>query len=107
MINNAKECISGHAQQTQNICITFVQRPPNVFDVGPALYKCYTNVLCPLGVCITTSKIMVAKSLVRSRTFYKVLGTALVWVIVVKVLFKTCVYWERFHLKIISGPVIK
>ena len=22
---------------------------PNVFDVGPALYKCYTNVLCLLG----------------------------------------------------------
>ena len=29
---------------TQNICITFIQRPPNVFDVGPTLYKCYTNV---------------------------------------------------------------
>ena len=37
------------SQQTQNICITFVQRRPNVFDVGPALYKCYTNVLCLLG----------------------------------------------------------
>ena len=31
-------------QQTQNICITFIQRRPNVFDVGPTLYKCYTNV---------------------------------------------------------------
>ena len=31
-------------QQTQNICITFTQRRPNVFDVGPTLYKCYTNV---------------------------------------------------------------
>ena len=29
-------------QQTQNICIAFVQRLPNVFDVGPTLYKCYT-----------------------------------------------------------------
>ena len=28
---------------------TFVQRRPNVFDVGPTLYKCYTNVLCLLG----------------------------------------------------------
>ena len=37
-------------QQTQNICITFIQRRPNVFDVGPTLYKCYTNVLCLLGV---------------------------------------------------------
>ena len=36
-------------QQTQNICITFVQRRPNVFDVGPTLYKCYTNVLRSLG----------------------------------------------------------
>ena len=31
------------------ICITFLQRRPNVFDVGPTLYKCYTNVLCLLG----------------------------------------------------------
>ena len=37
------------SQQTQNICITFVQRRPNVFDVGPTLYKCYTNILCQLG----------------------------------------------------------
>ena len=35
--------------QTQNICITFVQCRPNVFDVGPTLYKCYKNVLCLLG----------------------------------------------------------
>ena len=34
------------AQQKQNICITFVQRRHNVFDVGPTLHKCYTNVLC-------------------------------------------------------------
>ena len=27
------------AQQTQNIFITFIQRRPNVFDVGPTLYK--------------------------------------------------------------------
>ena len=36
------------AQQTQNICITFVQRRHHVFDVGPTLYKCYTNDLCLL-----------------------------------------------------------
>ena len=30
---------SPHAQQTQNICIAFIQRRPNVFDVGPTLYK--------------------------------------------------------------------
>ena len=33
------------SQQTKNICITFVQCRPNVFDVGPTLNKCYTNVL--------------------------------------------------------------
>ena len=37
------------SQQTPNICITFVQRRPNVFDVGPTLYKCNKNVLCLLG----------------------------------------------------------
>ena len=37
------------SQHTENICITFVQRRPNVFDVGPALNKCYTNVWCLLG----------------------------------------------------------
>ena len=31
-------------QQTQNICIKFIQRRPIVFDVGPTLYKYYTNV---------------------------------------------------------------
>ena len=36
-------------QQTQNICKPFVQRRPNVFDVGPTLYKCNTNVLRLLG----------------------------------------------------------
>ena len=40
---------NGDAQQTQNICMTFVQRRPNVFDVGPTLYKCHTNVSCLLG----------------------------------------------------------
>ena len=45
-------CSSQHlvTQQTQNICITFIQRRPNVFDVGPTLHKCYTNVLCLLGM---------------------------------------------------------
>ena len=40
----------GYTQQTHNICITFVQRRTNVFDVGPTLFKCYTNVLCLLGM---------------------------------------------------------
>ena len=37
-------------QQTQNICITFAQHWSNVSDVGPTLYKSYTNVLCLLGI---------------------------------------------------------
>ena len=34
-----------------NICrpITVVQCRPNVFDVGPTLYKCFTDGLCLLG----------------------------------------------------------
>ena len=39
-----------NTQWTQNICITFVQCWINVEDVGPTLYKCYTNVLCSLGM---------------------------------------------------------
>ena len=38
-----------HSQKTQNICVTFAPRRPDVFDAGPTLYKCYTNVLCLLG----------------------------------------------------------
>ena len=37
------------SQQTQNICITFVQCWTNVEDVGTTLYKCCANVLCLLG----------------------------------------------------------
>ena len=40
--------LRAQTQQTQNICIAFEQRRPNVFDVGPTLYKCYTNDLCSL-----------------------------------------------------------
>ena len=44
------------SQQLQNICITFVQPRPNVLDVGPTLYKCYTNILCLLWSCYHNSK---------------------------------------------------
>ena len=37
------------SQQTRNICIIFIQRRPNVFDVSSTFYKFYTNVLCLLG----------------------------------------------------------
>ena len=36
------------SQQTQNNSMIFVQRRPNVFDVGPTLYKWYSNTLCLL-----------------------------------------------------------
>ena len=41
-------------QQTQNICITFIQRRPNVFDIGSTLYKVlqcvvFTSVNSSLG----------------------------------------------------------
>ena len=39
-----QQYIESVTQQKQNICITFIQRRPNVFDVGPTLYKCYTNI---------------------------------------------------------------
>ena len=37
------------AQQPPIICIAFIQCWTNGEDVGPTLYKCYTNVLCFLG----------------------------------------------------------
>ena len=37
-------------QQTENICLTFIQCRTNVEDVGPTLHKCHTNVLCLLGI---------------------------------------------------------
>ena len=37
-------CLSEYVR-TQNNCTAFIQRRPNVFDVGPTLYKYYTNVL--------------------------------------------------------------
>ena len=36
-----------------NIFMTFIQCRPNVFDVGPTLYKCHTNVLCFPGCGLT------------------------------------------------------
>ena len=38
----------GATQQTQNICITFVQCWTNVEDIGTTLFKCYTSDLCLL-----------------------------------------------------------
>ena len=50
-------------QWTKNICLTFIQHRPNVFDVGPTLYKCYTDVLCLLGTeCLTPYFSMISSS---------------------------------------------
>ena len=34
-----------HHQPSKHKSFVFVQRRPNVFAFGPALYKCYTNVI--------------------------------------------------------------
>ena len=52
IINNThgKRAAKWRTQQTQNICITFIQRRHNVFGVGPTLHKCYTDGLRSLGI---------------------------------------------------------
>ena len=45
VIHGTPACTPSNAKYLYN----FVQRRPNVEDVAPALYKCYTNVLCLLG----------------------------------------------------------
>ena len=41
------------AQQTQNICITFIHCQPNVLDVGPTLYK-VIHMFCVRWVSVQT-----------------------------------------------------
>ena len=41
---------SSAAQQTQDICITFIQCRPNVFEVGPTLHEVIQMFLCFLSV---------------------------------------------------------
>ena len=41
--------LSTITKQTQNNCIIFIQRRPNVFDVGSTLYKFYTNLFLFAG----------------------------------------------------------
>ena len=62
-INCVRKQTLSHTQQAQNMSITFIQcrtnvERPNVFDVGPTLYKCYTNVLCLLGMIYNEDKVM-------------------------------------------------
>ena len=43
MLRNTTQCLNTCqiiSNQTQNISITFIQRRPNFFDVGPTLCKC-------------------------------------------------------------------
>ena len=65
------------SQQTQSICITFVQRRPSVFDVGPTLYNCYrpANVLCLVLWDCTNLRISYRQcvSCERSITYYSAL----------------------------------
>ena len=58
-------------------CITFVQRQPNVFDVGPTLYKCYTNILCLLGNASHNGRYKLYVKL-RSRGCWKLCNNVLV-----------------------------
>ena len=54
MLKNVYTVLAGQGHttipETQNICITFIQRRPNVFDDGPKLYKCYTDVFLFAGI---------------------------------------------------------
>ena len=36
-------------QSTQKKLYNICTKQPNVFDVGPTMYKCYTNISCLLG----------------------------------------------------------
>ena len=48
--------LHGHRSITNTITgiasLTFVQWWATLEDVGPTLYKCYTNVVCLLGTCL-------------------------------------------------------
>ena len=95
----------------QNICITFIQCWTNVEDVGPTLYKCYTNALYLLGshtsrqtnqnVCDTKRQarflLMLGQSLRRCPTFNQH------WVNVCCLL--VCLSW-RWELTIDYGHII-
>ena len=68
----------GEAQQMVNVLLwyvlpckhkTFLQRLSNVLDIGPILYKCYTNVLCLLGDATVMSMYII------SSLFSSLLGT--------------------------------
>ena len=66
-------CLYG-SQGTENICITFIQRRPNVFDAGSTLYK-WTN-LCttePTPNKLKMSKVCQVKDIMHSL-YLKITG---------------------------------
>ena len=61
------------AQQTQNICMIFIQRWTSVEDVGPTLYKCYTIQMfcvCCKGVTIRFPGGEGGRSICRGQIIY-------------------------------------
>ena len=56
-------------KQTQNICIAFIQCWTNVEDVGPTLYKCFTNILCLLGMLIIHMCSPSQTQITRTKTY--------------------------------------
>ena len=81
------------SKETQNTCITFVQRWPNVFDVGPILYKCYTSVLCLLGYVRLIVKI----------TIHSVIWPDTDIPIVLKITTHSVIWADKWKLKYIMG----
>ena len=49
---------------TKQFCITFIHCRTNVEDVGPTLFKCYTNVVCLIGYALfkKTTKFSISNS---------------------------------------------
>ena len=58
-------------QWTQNICIAFVHCWTNVEDVGPTLYKFYTNVLCLLGFLSPLFTLFIFLEILQWETYIK------------------------------------
>ena len=57
-------CVYRHPVNTTHL-YDFVQCWTNVEDVGPTLYKCYTNVLCLLGRRTFSQKLYICAMLVQ------------------------------------------
>ena len=81
----------------QDICMTFIQCWPNVEDVGPTLYKCYTNVLCcmvdGLLYCVTCTT-----SSVRSKWLRKNISqhSSMLFKKITSVSLSSIDVWERY-----------